>query len=99
MFDYNILIKLLICLIPLLILWGISYLLKTKKLGKQFLIGNKNNFTKVIEEIHLSQNNSLYLIQIGENEIILLSVSPTGSQILKNYQSTDLKPMIETKNN
>ncbi len=99
MFDYNILIKLLSCLIPLLILWGISYLLKTKKLGKQFLIGNKNNFTKVIEEIHLSQNNSLYLIQIGENEIILLSVSPTGSQILKNYQSTDLKPMIETKNN
>lgn len=98
MFDYNILIKLLSCLIPLLILWAISYLLKQKKLGNSLFIGSKNNFTKVRESLHLSQSHSLYLIQIGQDQLILLSVSPGGSQILQNYKNDDLKPILPENN-
>ncbi|MDJ0625876.1 MAG: flagellar biosynthetic protein FliO [Candidatus Caenarcaniphilales bacterium] len=94
--EDEILKKFVLCLVPLLFLWGLSvWLLKVKSGGFSF----KNNvYLQRLDSIILSQANSIHLVKVSESEILLIGVSSNQTNLLASYDKDKLQP-IDVKNN
>lgn len=76
----------------LAILWGISEWLVRHRKGF-YQLSNKKQFFERLDIISLSAQHSLQLIKIGKNKVVLLSISPSGTDIILNLEAAELEKL------
>lgn len=91
--EAEILKKFLFCLIPLVILWALSFVLVRLKAGNLSL--GKNNFLEKIETLALNQHNSIHLVKLGEAKVALLGVSQQQTNVLLITNLDELQPLCK----
>ncbi len=88
------LIKFFLVLIPLLLLWGFSYWFAHYRNAQW----PKNNlYLEKLETLALGPGNTLQLIKLGEEKLVLLSVSAGRTDMIISLDSKDLKPLGNKK--
>jgi flagellar biogenesis protein FliO len=85
--EAKVLLKFVVCLVPLLLLWGLSIILVRIKKGNFVNPLKKNNHLKLIENLPLTANNSLHLVKIGESKSLLLGVSSEKVDLLQVFDA------------
>lgn len=87
-----ILIKFILCMLPLLALWGLSVALVRIKNGKMNL-NPKEVYFKILDTLPLAHHNCLHLVKVSDSKVILLSSTQSQINCLQTFDSADLKPI------
>ncbi|MDX1920577.1 MAG: flagellar biosynthetic protein FliO [Candidatus Caenarcaniphilales bacterium] len=90
--EAAVLIKFILCMIPLLALWGLSIALVRIKHGK-LALNQREVYFKLLDTLPLAHNNCLHLVKVSDSKVVLLSSTQSQVSCLQTFEPQNITPL------